>query len=129
MLQIRDRSAIAYLKADACGFVSQKRRDNMLTVRRNRYTGEITAGSRKRLSKCLTLMAQGNPAKMKYNPVNNRMMWHHLTFCTLTIPGKNISARRAYDTLLSHFLDWLTRTKEVKAYIWKAELQQRGQIH
>ena len=101
----------------------------MLTVRRNRYTGEITAGSRKRLSKCLTLMAQGNPAKMKYNPVNNRMMWHHLTFCTLTIPGKNISARQAYDTLLSHFLDWLTRTKEVKAYIWKAELQQRGQIH
>ena len=35
----------------------------------------------------------------------------------------------AYQTLLEPFLAWLRKTKGVRSYIWKAELQKRGQIH
>lgn len=90
----------------------------------------MTQGSRKRLAKAVTIMSQAIKPRWIHNPVNDRLMFHRFSFMTLTVSDdRNITAREAYDKLFSHFLDWLTRTEGVTTYIWKAELQKRGQIH
>jgi hypothetical protein len=99
------------------------------------YSGGMSIGSRKRLGRAVTIMAQGIKPKWQYNPVTQRQHYHQFSFITLTVAStKNITHREAYDQLLCHFLGWMTRTvaKEdprAKTYIWKAELQKRGQIH
>lgn len=99
------------------------------------YSGGLTQGSRKRLAKTVTIMTQAVEPAWITNPCTGRLHYHRFSFITLTVSDtKNITARRAYDELLSHFLDWMTRTAalktpSLKTYIWKAELQKRGQIH
>jgi hypothetical protein len=99
------------------------------------YGGGMTMGARKRLAKAVTVMTQAIKPRWVHNPVTCRQHFHRFSFITLTIASpKNITARRAYDELLSHFLDWMTRTAaqddpHAKTYIWKAELQKRGQMH
>ena len=75
-------------------------------------------------------MTQAVKPRWVYNTVNCKYQYHTFSFITLTIASpKNITARQAYDNLLAPFLDWLRKTMQVKTYIWKAELQKRGQIH
>jgi hypothetical protein len=128
-MQIRDRSVVIYRQADVT-FYSEKRRSNMLTVRKSRYSGKMTGGTRKRITKAITLMAMATPKKWKTNPMTGREYLHHLSFCTLTVSDTTlIDHSRAYAELLAPFLQWLRDTKGVKAYVWKAELQKRLQIH
>jgi hypothetical protein len=114
---------------------SIRRQANMRLQAKAAYSGGMSQGSRKRLSKAVTIMSQAIKPVWITNPVNNRLHYHKFSFITLTVAsGKNITAKFAYDHLLSHFLDWMTRTvggenKAAKTYIWKAELQKRGQIH
>lgn len=99
------------------------------------YSGGMSQGSRKRLAKSITLMTQAIKPRWIFNPVTKLRDYHTFSFITLTVASnKNITARQAYDTLLGAFLDWMTKTigdknPLAKTYIWKAELQQRGQIH
>ncbi len=99
------------------------------------YSGGMSLGSRKRLSKAITIMTQAIKPKWVYNPVSKLRDYHNFSFITLTVASHtNVSHRFAYDNLLGPFLDWLTKTigsknPYAKTYIWKAELQRRGQIH
>jgi hypothetical protein len=94
------------------------------------YGGGMTTGARKRLAKAITIMTQAVKPKWVYSPITCKYHYHTFSFITLTIASNtNITARQAYDALLSPFLDWLRKTMQVKTYIWKAELQKRGQIH
>ena len=99
------------------------------------YSGGMTIGTRKRLAKAITIMSQAIKPGWRHNPVSDRMEYHKFSFITLTVSdAKNITARQGYDLLLSHFLDWMTRTAAkkdptAKTYVWKAELQKRGQLH
>lgn len=75
-------------------------------------------------------MCQAYPAKYKTNPYNGMLQWHQLTFITLTVScTKIISGKEAQKNLMSPFLQWLRRTAEVRCYVWKKELQKRGQPH
>lgn len=141
-LQIRDSSVVGYMIPPKFEEISkdwpeskkeeyrQKRKERALTVRKTAYSGKMTSGSRKRMIKACELLCQISPARWIWNPVNNRLCHHRLSFITLTISSsQNITCRQAYDLVLVHFLQWLRRTIKVAAYVWKAELQQRGQIH
>jgi hypothetical protein len=107
----------------------------MSKQRQKAYSGGMTMGTRKRIAKSVTIMTQAIKPRWITNPVSGRMQYHKFSFITLTVANpKNLTAREGYDKLLNHFLDWMTRTAAVenplaKTYIWKAELQQRGQIH
>jgi hypothetical protein len=109
---------------------SRQQRSQLLSVRKGRYSGKMTIGARKRMQRAVTLLCQAVKPKWIYNQVSGRYCFHRLTFITLTVSSsQNITARFAYDHLLSGFLQWLRKSKGVKTYIWKAELQRRGQIH
>lgn len=102
----------------------------MQLQQKKQYSGGMTDGARKRMAKAITIMTQAIKPRWVYNPVTLRYQYHTFSFITLTVSsGKNITARQGYDMLLAPFLDWMRKTMEVKTYIWKAELQKRGQIH
>lgn len=104
---------------------------NMQMQQQKQYSGGMSPGARKRLTKAITLLVQCAKKRWLYNEVSKRMVLHQLSFITLTVsdPEKKLSGKEAYQKLMSHFLQWLRRTKKVNTYIWKAELQKNGQIH
>lgn len=111
--------------------LSQFRLSNMQEQRKIRYSGKLSPSAKKRLAKAATLLVQSIKPKWLYNEVSKRNHLHKLSFITLTISDheKKLSGKEAYKQLLSHFLQWLRRTKNCNTYIWKAELQKNGQIH
>ena len=132
-LQVRENCCIIYDK-----YIGRKsttatlhRSLNMTIQRTKAYSGQMTTGARKRITKAVNLLTMIATPKRIYNEVLQREVTHRLSFITLTISEntRNLTAKEAYKTLLEKFLLWMKRTKGVKHYIWKAELQNRGQIH
>lgn len=95
------------------------------------YSGTVTVGAKKRMAKAVDTLLMISPMQKIFNPIINKFQTFQLTFITLTISDntKNYSASECYDLLLSPFLRWLRDKKDCKSYIWKLELQARGQIH
>ncbi len=96
-----------------------------------RYKGMLSSGAKKRMAKAITLLVSSSKTKWLFNEVSKRYFYHRLSFITLTVsdPTEKLTGKEAHEKLLSHFLQWLRRTKNVTTYIWKAELQENGQIH
>ena len=132
-LQLRYNCLIIY--SQWMGKVSKQlqqfRRLNILLQQSKSYGGTVTKGAMKRITRVVNILCLYSKERWILNEVIGKTVKHKLSFITLTITDntKNISAQVAYETLLSKFLDWMTKTKGVKAFIWKAELQKRGQIH
>lgn len=98
---------------------------------RNAYSGEFTKGAKKRLKKSVELLCQ---AAKEYqfikNPVTGKYHPFQLTFTTLTFPDDElIPACEATKTCLEPFLRWMRTKWACDMYVWKAELQKRGQLH
>lgn len=127
-VQFRDNKLCLF---DAGGRPPDERdRKNFEKIQRKTYQGKMTRGAQKRMSKALTHISQVNRPKWKTNPCTGKLFLHHLSFITLTVSDIiNIDARDGMKNLLTPFLDWLTRTHKVKMYVWKAEIQERGQLH
>ncbi len=95
------------------------------------YSGNVTSEVSKRIKRAINLLIMSSPKRRIYNPIIQKEHDFQLAFLTLTVSAKSsfLTAKDGYDRLLSHFLQWMRRTKKVKSFVWKAELQQRGQIH
>jgi len=133
VMQIRHRSVVMYYEL----LNHSSRRNNKKTfqwhsknLNKTAYSGTVTVGVRKRMTKALNVMLQTLQPKWITNPVSNKLQYHKLSFLTLKISHcKQVTGRQAYDLCLNHFLDWLTRTKGVEQYVWKLEPQEDSQIH
>lgn len=132
-LQVRSNCVIAYSKyvGKASKRLSLFRSANMLEQKKKAYSGIVTQGMQKRITRAVNILIMTAIDRVIWNEVTGREQRHKLSFITLTISEneKNLEAKEAYRLLLEPFLRWATRTKGVKTYIWKAELQKRGQIH
>lgn len=95
------------------------------------YSGKVTMHTKKRISKAINIMLQSLEKQIIFNPVTRKREVFKLNFITLTVSAlqKHLSSMEAYSTLLKPFLNWLTKTKGVKTYIWKSEKTKKGQIH
>lgn len=100
-------------------------------VKRERYTGKMTAGAKKRLSKAVSLLVQTAQNEYILNPVTGRHQYHRLAFITLTLPDVEVSkdAKFTHKNLLQPFLRTMRRKHGMKSYVWKAELQRNGSVH
>lgn len=129
LMQVRHKSIVVY--PDQTG----RRSSTLSRLKPNfhekkAYSGRVTAGVRKRLTKAVNLMLQVSKGAWKQNHAMGYIQYHRISFITLKITGvENITAREAYDSCLSHFLDWLRRTAGVKLFVWKAELTRAHQVH
>jgi hypothetical protein len=93
------------------------------------YSGGVTAHSVKRMRSAIDILVQISPVKTIYNPVTKVFMPFTLNFVTLTIAtGKSLEASFCHKNLLEPFLRKM-RNMGTFSYVWKLELQKRGQIH
>lgn len=152
-IQIRSKSAIVYTQyantANKTSFQSAQQiesnldRYNQLQLsatenkgsgisdKRSTYSGQITKGSKKRMTKAVSLLVQSSKTRRIYNHATHRYQLFKLSFITLTVSSTSImlAGKEAHEKLLEPFLLYLRRKHQVVNYVWKAELQERGQIH
>jgi hypothetical protein len=105
------------------------------------YSGEFTHHAKKRMKKTIDILLQLSTPKKIFHPILKKTVTHQLSVITLTISNeKIIHPSESYNKLLKPFIQWLTKTQEVKYYIWKLEFQSNtnykgkikkygGQIH
>jgi hypothetical protein len=131
-LQVRQELLVLY-NIYPKNVLNKGKQDNFYDKNNERtaYSGAMTKGAQKRLTKCIELLVMAsleNPAF--FNPVARKTHSFQLSFITLTFPGsERINAKYAHKTVLEPFLQWMRRAHGCTMYIWKAELQKRGQLH
>lgn len=129
MYQIRYKSLIFY---NHCLERRGPSPEMLKKFRENKtYSGAVTKGAQRRIRRSVDRLLQLSEVQKIYNPVIKTIQKFRLNFITLTVAStdKNYSAREMYDLCFKPFLRWLRETKKSQFYIWKAELQKRGQIH
>lgn len=93
------------------------------------YSGRMTDHAAMRIRKKVDLFLQISPQRQIFNPVTGRMQPFRLGFMTLTISSRDIiTSTEAVERVLKPFLRKLRKTPGL-SYIWKGELQERGQPH
>lgn len=133
-LQIRSDSIIQYNLAPREVFKSVSRLESIAKFKEvDTYTGELTPGAKKRLTKAIELLVMSSKRREIYNPVSKNMQPFQLSFITLTFSDSNriIPGKEAHRLCLEPFLQWLRRVHKCYSYVWKAEFQtkERVQLH
>jgi hypothetical protein len=85
----------------------------------------------KNFKKCLETMISYtlfNSKKVDFSKINSKEN-PYLSFCTLTLPVKQMHTDKALRKCLVRFIENLTKSHGVEHYVWKAEPQQNGNIH
>lgn len=146
LLQFRSRSIVAYDEyVSSTGLLAQQygrssslydqsakhKANSQLLVQREKYTGKMTAGAKKRLTKAISLLVQSSPKVWVHNPVLDKLVQHHLTFITITLPdvSKSKDASFCHKHILQPVLRILRNRHGMKSYVWKCELQKNGSVH
>lgn len=126
-IQVRSNGLVKY---DVWMGESSHKRYNIRESERLPYNGEFSNHARKRLISAIDILIQRNPTKIIYNPISETSHEFNINFITLTVASKiNITARQGYDELLSKWLRYMRDKYDLREYVWKAEFQQRGQVH
>ncbi len=99
------------------------------TITKKSYSGDMSQGAAKRIQKAIDIFLQKTPEKWIYNPVTAKHQSFRLNFVTLTVSDSyNIDINEGYRNLLKPFLRKIRKNTNL-SYIWKAEFQNRGQLH
>jgi hypothetical protein len=125
-VQVRHNSLILF------GLPEYGRKGNVshFLNKRKVYSGTVTPHARKRILQAIDILAQKTKKQRIFNPVTNTTHDFRLSFTTLTIAHpKPLSASYCHTTLLKPYLRYCRKKFGMKDYIWKCELQKRGQIH
>lgn len=124
-LQVRSDSILFYEISER-----PRRYDKQPMISKKAYSGLMTSHSQRRITKAVDMLLQRNPKRRIWNPVAQKHHDFQIGFCTLTIPAaKPVKASFAHKELLQPFIRTMRRKYGVGDYIWKAELQNRGQLH
>lgn len=95
------------------------------------YSGKLSPGAKKRLTKSIELLLQSVKRQMIKTPYSNNLMPFKISHCCVTIADniRTIPAKECHKTCLEPFILWMRRKYGMSSFIWKAEHQQRGQLH
>ena len=112
--------------------MSQAFADNVQNLKETvKYTGKMTAGAKKRLTKAISLLVTSSPSRYEYSPITKKTSSFKLSFITLTLPNveKAKDAKFCHKHMLEPTLLFLRRYHGLKSYVWKCELQKNGSVH
>jgi hypothetical protein len=95
------------------------------------YSGDMTAGSKRRIKKAVQLLIASSVWKSAINPKTGKAFKFRVNFITLTLPAAqgNISDSEIKKECLEPWLRQMRNKFKMKNYIWKAERQANGNIH
>lgn len=133
MIQVRNKCIVHWFQPEYDG---SKARFKRTYLHKNfkeskTYTGMITSGTVKRIRTAVDLLLQISKARKVTNPYNKKVITHRLSFITLTIPdtNTNYTPSQGHKKLLKPFLRYMREKELMNTYVWKAEFQERGQLH
>lgn len=107
---------------------AQGAKDEEDTRIKGAYSGEMTKGSRKRIRRAIDLFLQLHDRRYVINPATGKRFLFQLAFVTLTVSDQQIrKPKEVYKECLTKFIRWLNYQKVT--WIWKAEFQERQQVH
>ena len=134
VFQVRNNSMLCYRKNIGHRhnlMRSLKFQENIQNLKEHaKYTGAMSIGAQKRLTKAINIMVAASPMQRIYNPVTGNKQNFRLGFLTLTIPEKtDHTLSQLNKLLLEPFLKYLRQVHKIGLYVWKAERQKRGVIH
>lgn len=130
MAQIRSNSIIIYNKYTGAKRKSILKAAEKRLLESEKYSGAVTRGAEKRMSKAINLLIESSLTQRIFNPVTGRKFNFKISFITLTIPDQVVlSTKEAHKILLEPLLKWLRQVHGMKNYVWKLEVQKRGVIH
>lgn len=133
LTQLRRTSLLIYWQPLKVYQFGRQSRLNQLEALRDstKYSGMMTAGSQKRIRRCLDLLLQVSPEHRLFNPVLQRYHNFRLSFITLTCPPEaaKLDHKAIKAQLLQPVLAWLRNNQGARSYIWKAELTKKNVIH
>lgn len=97
---------------------------------KKRATNNLSQASKKRLRNSIQWLAKTSTEKSVFVEELDRRVKFKLSFITLTLPSKQIHTDKEIKReCLNVFLQWLRDTYKDIKYVWKAEIQQNGNIH
>lgn len=142
LFQFRSRSILSYYKSEKRRSASavfrtiEKQRSIENLAKQETYTGLVTTGSQKRLTRALENLLQVSQYK-PFSYTETKKFGLHIVqeqkeaqfkvnFITLTLYSfaRRVPGKEAHKQCLEPLLRWL-RTKGMTAYVWKAELQSK----
>lgn len=137
VLQFRSKSVVRYKQFERSSIRSLAQQHAAEKFKKeDTYTGILCQGAKKRLTKAIELIVQAATKEKTFDfvskktaqPIKGRFK---LNFITLTIhsPKKMIQGKDGHKKCLEPLLLWLRRYYGLNMYVWKAELQKRGQLH
>lgn len=104
-------------------------------ARKIRYQGRLSLSAQKNLVRAFDNLLVASNKKQTYNKYLNKTVPYQLSMITLTLPtARRLSSKEQNKRLLKRFLqrleDYCQLTHRKKMlYLWKIELQARGQLH
>lgn len=123
-LQVRDGCIVCYNLRE---FTPKGKKSDF---KKPAYGGSVTKGVQKRISSALDVFLQTTDTRRVFNTVTGRDMDFRCNFVTLTISDYcNWTADKCYVNLLRPFIRVMKERYGLGKYIWKYELQQRGNVH
>lgn len=132
-MQIRQGSAVTFWQPDYA-FEQSAAAKMQLVYRwksKKTYSGRSTIKTVKRIRKAIDILLQISPVCKAENPVTKKIFKHTLSVITLTVAERkhNLTGKQAYPKLLKPFIRIMREKHDMNTYIWKAELQESGQLH
>lgn len=137
-LQFRSKSIIQYNTFERSGRFPRTEAQKLSAQKlkdQNTYSGKLCPGAKKRLIKAIELLVQKAEQKthtfISKRTGQERTIKFGINFITVTVysTDRNIKGKEAHKRCLEPLLLWMHRKYNCTMYIWKAELQKRGQIH
>lgn len=128
VLQVRHDSAICYSYWTGPRRAPSDFAKHLTAARSSAYSGKVSSQAEKNMRRAIDLMLQASPSKIVWNSVSYSYHPFRIGFWTLTVSDRQLHPHyEVVKKCLAPFLDWLRYRKVL--YLWKAELQERGQIH
>ena len=102
----------------------------LLESRKTAYKQILSSSAIKRMSRAIHILVMLSPKRRLFNEVSKSWVNHRLAFITLTISNEQIvTLEDGYNKGLARFLNIMRKRKLLNTYVWKVEVQKRGQIH
>lgn len=116
---------------DNKGLIGLLAQDTDNDTGRRPYSGEMTAGSVKRMKKAIDALISIAEWKTVKHPTKDYNIRFKLNFITLTLPApqRDIKDKDITRKALQPLLEWVKDHYPRTSYIWKAETQENGNIH
>jgi hypothetical protein len=126
VVKISPRYAVTYHKPKFKREITHR----IVPIKKKGDRYELNQKSKKSMNNCFDWLRIISNKKIVYSKKENKSFYFELAFITLTLP----TIQRHSDDyikahLLSPFLKWMQRSWQVNSYIWKAEVQNNGNIH